>query len=87
LDFRDFLSGDDNHFFLRPTSEHEVKDVLNKLRNSAAGYDELPSKIIKTVSQHISSPLAHIVNLSFSTGCVPDPIKIAKVTPVYKTES
>ena len=33
---------------------------------------------------HIVRPITHIINMSFNTSIVPDPLKIAKVVPIYK---
>ena len=35
----------------------------------------------------VSRPLADIINLSLSTGSVPEQLKIAKVIPIYKKEN
>ena len=51
--------------------------------NNSPGYDIGPS-ILKEICPEITNPLAHIFNLSFTTGVVPDSLKLAKVIPVYK---
>ena len=33
---------------------------------------------------HIADPLVYIINLSISSGIVPDNMKIAKVVPIFK---
>ena len=43
--------------------------------------------IIKTVGASIVVSLAHLYNLSFSTGIFPSNMKIAKVTPIYKSDA
>ena len=35
-------------------------------------------------SKHLTKPITHIINLSFSTGIVPEQLKLAKVIPVFK---
>ena len=40
--------------------------------------------IVKQSTNFISSPLAHIVNLSIMHGIVPDQMKIARVVPIFK---
>jgi retron-type reverse transcriptase len=44
----------------------------------------LSAKIIQCVGNEISKPLAHIFNLTFTTGLIPEELKIALVTPIYK---
>ena len=39
---------------------------------------------MKKVKFQILKPLAHIINLSFSQGKIPDSLKIAKVVHIYK---
>ena len=41
--------------------------------------------IIKQCIDIVSTPLAHIINLSISNGIVPDEMKIARVIPLYKS--
>lgn len=53
-------------------------------RKSAAGWDDLPPGIMIDCAKAISGPLAHIINLSLTTGTVPSDWKVAKVTPIHK---
>ena len=41
--------------------------------------------IIKCIIKESSKPLCHILHLSLSTGIFPDKLKIARVTPVFKS--
>ena len=52
--------------------------------NKSCGYDGINANIIKVVAKEISEPLTHIFNLSFSSGIIPDNVKIALVTPIFK---
>jgi hypothetical protein len=71
--------------FVEPVTEIEVKIEIDKLnQNKSAGYDELSAKVIKLIGNEICRSLAHIFNLTFTTGIIPDSLKIALVTPVYK---
>ena len=47
----------------------------------------MQAKILKLLEGLISKPLVTILNLSLSTGVVPDSFKIASVIPVYKKGS
>ena len=46
--------------------------------------DGINSKILKVICNSIAPPLAHIFNLSFTTGEVPELLKVAKVIPYIK---
>ena len=52
--------------------------------NKSAGFDDIKPSILREVMPFIVKPLAYIINLSLSSGIVPDKIKIAKVIPIYK---
>ena len=47
-------------------------------------YDNIGPSILKEICPEITNPLAHVFNLSFTTGIVPDSLKLARVIPVYK---
>lgn len=74
--------------FLNPTNESEIIEIINQCQNKkSSGIDGIPDFIIKRCCLNIVSPITFIVNLSLSTGCFPDRLKIAKVKPVYKKGS
>ena len=59
--------------------------LCNKLKSgTSSGCDELKPDIIKSVSDLIAAPLAHIFNLSLTSGSVPSKLKNAKVVPIFK---
>jgi len=47
----------------------------------SAGYDNISMETIKLVITYIDAPLNEIINKSFTTGSVPDQLKIATVCP------
>ena len=47
--------------------------------SKATGLDELPARFIKDGSSVIANPLTHIVNLSITTGNIPNDLKVARV--------
>ena len=59
--------------------------MLSLNQTKSCGYDEISPKIAKQLGKHISKPLAHIFNLSFQTGIIPEEIKTSLVVPVYKS--
>ena len=74
-----------NSLFLENTNEHEIKMEIESLKNKkSSGDDNISAKSLKQISHIVSKPLAHIINLSFMNGTVPDKLKIAKVIPIFK---
>ena len=49
-----------------------------------SGLDNISPKFLKAGALQLASKVAHIVNLSITTGIVPDELKMAKVSPLYK---
>ena len=66
----------------------EICKCLKKSRGKKAhGIDELPPNLFKDVANEVSKPMVFIINKSLSSGKVPGPWKISKVTPLYKSDS
>ena len=77
-----------NAFFLNPTNEIEVKNIILSLNHSKAICpNSIPTKILKLLINDISSQLTQLFNLSFSSGVFPLILKTGKVIPVYKRDS
>ena len=59
--------------------------IIDKLEcKSSCGVDEIRSKVIKYVAPYVSVPLSHIFNLTFATGKIPNDLKVALITTLYK---
>ena len=62
--------------------------VLKKLKaispNKSAGPDEIPSRLIKELSEELAEPLTLLYGCSLVTGKLPKEWKTANVTPIYK---
>ena len=72
--------------YLQPTTEHEIIEMCPSfLVGTAAGYDQITINVIKEIIDLIVQPLTYITNLSLSSGTVPDPMKIVRVVPLFKT--
>ena len=72
--------------FFEPSAEQEITEIVYSFTNGvAAGYDNLSVSAIKESIELVASPLTHIVNLSISSGIFPDPLKIARVVPIFKS--
>ena len=46
---------------------------------------EISTKLLKCISLEISIPLAHIFNLSLTTGVFPSRLKTSRIVPIFKT--
>ena len=53
--------------------------------NKSTGADEISFNVIKNCFGELSDMVRYVFDLSLQTGIFPDPLKIAKVTPVFKT--
>ena len=50
-----------------------------------SGYDNLTVFAIKESTDLIVNILTHLVNLSMASGIFPDPLKLARVVPIFKS--
>ena len=74
-----------NSMFIDPVTPADILNATRKLKSKySSGHDEISSKLLKDTIHNIHIPITHIVNLSFSTGIVPNHMKIAKVIPIFK---
>jgi hypothetical protein len=68
----------------RPATRDEIGKIIDSLKSTAAGYDQIKPCIIKAIKNVILTPITHLVNLSLKQGIFPNELKTAVVTPVYK---
>ena len=67
-------------------NKDEFEEAFNSLkRNKAPGHDGLDVNIITSVYEFIKKPLLNIFNESINLGIFPGKMKIAKVTPIFKS--
>ena len=72
--------------FMKPVSIAELIDLSKTLCDGKSpGFDDLDPGVIKFTINLIASPLVYIFNQCLTNGVVPDKLKIARVTPVFKT--
>jgi hypothetical protein len=72
--------------FIYPVTKCEILDIISNLKTTKP-YDlsELPVPIVKNIANKLSEPIMHLINQSFSTGIVPKAMKIANITPIFKS--
>ena len=76
-----------NTMFLRPTCETELINIINSLKFSSPGWDEIDVTVIKASHDIRIKPLLYLINLSLATGKFPKEMKIANILPIYKSEA
>ena len=70
-----------------PTIPEEIINIVSYLKSSnIEGADRININVIKASIDSLAYPLSQICNISFSTGIVPDRLKISKVIPIFKSE-
>jgi hypothetical protein len=79
------LNENKHSMFLTPVTHSEIFKIINDLKETSAGCDGIIAKVIKQNCELFIVPLCHILNLSLNNGYFPDPLKLAQVTPVFKS--
>ena len=70
--------------FLDPVDINSILTILMDLNASGGTRSPTSVKVLQLLAPSVVGPLTHIVNLSFQTGCFPDRLKIATITPIFK---
>ena len=70
----------------KPLSINNLKDAFFSLKiNKISSVDDVSFNIIKNCFGVLCEPLTYLFQISLEKGVFPDDLKIAKVTPIYKT--
>ena len=84
--FKDYLTNFDKSIESNELLFEEFEDAFKSLkRNKASGVDDLNSNIIIDAYNDIKVPLFYVFKTSIREGVFPDALKIAKVSPIFKT--
>ena len=75
-----------NSMFLSETNVGEFITIVSNLtQKTSTDCNDMNISFVKNIIHLVVQPSTYICNLSFATGIFPDAMKIAKVTPIYKT--
>ena len=87
--FSDFIKDkNQNSFFLGLTNKYKIQNIIPFLNsNKSVGPNSIATRILKPLKNDISTQLADIFNISFSTDAFPTIPKVANVVPVHKKDS
>ena len=67
-------------------TEIEIVETIEQLKpKTSLDYNNISTKFLKNITQHISYPLQILFSKSFETGVVPDQLKVAKIIPLLKS--
>ena len=84
--FEDYLTESENQIEHNELSFEEFETAYKSLqRNKAVGVDNINCNIILDFYEEIKYPLYKVFKFSIRDGKFPDRLKIAKVTPVFKS--
>ena len=72
-------------FSFQPVSVDDVKTVIRDLKNNKSAGREIPIQILKE-SEFTFGILTNCINKSSETGCFPDNLKAANITPIFKKD-
>ena len=62
----------------------ELERVISSLKNSSAGWDEIPTFVAKKFVYSYLKPLTYLINRSFTEGVFPEELKLARVIHILK---
>lgn len=71
--------------FCEITVEQVTEEINDIPINKASGLDGVSTKLLKDAVNVIAPILCTIFNMSLLQGCFPDELKVARVTPIYKS--
>ena len=71
--------------FLVPTTQEEIKRLIEKLPNkTSSGYDRINNIVLKELKEIICVPLTSLFNRSLAEGKFPNCMKLAEIVPLHK---
>ena len=83
--FRQVSENMQSSLFFSPTTPGEISLIIKQMKNSSNNINQIPTRILKQITDIISEPISKIVNRSMECGVFPDSLKVAKIVPIYKS--
>ena len=82
----DFLTNRiSNTFVYLPTTEKEVSDVINDLKDNGTGIHKISNSVLKYVNNELSPILTKIINICVNQGYFPTELKKGCISPIFKS--
>ena len=87
-EFQNFMpSPVQNSMFTRPVDSSEVYDIIKNMKNKATLDTKVNPLKIANSDFKFTNTLAKIITSSFQDGIFPQPLKLARVVPIFKSGS
>ena len=78
----------DENFVFKSITPADLFEAAKTLKPKCSfGADFISSKLLKDALPALAKPICHLFNLSIHTGYIPPEFKIARVIPIYKSDS
>jgi len=68
-------------------SVEQVRDLIMESPSKSCSMDPIPTPLLKKCADTLAPVITKIINLSLTTGVVPESFKVAKVTPILKKKT
>jgi len=87
--FKDYLiSKQTVSFEFKPVSPEDIIKIIDELKpKTSSGLDKISNRFLKYVKKELSSTLSKLINISLAQCTFPDQLKIAKITPIFKSKN
>lgn len=86
--FLDKVSPSAKTLTFKPISVKETTKIINDLKpKQSSGYDGISTCLLQSLKGILAEPLCLLINQSFQTCVFPNPLKIAKVIPIFKKDN
>ena len=72
--------------FFEPTNHQEISKIICRVENKNGGIDNINSKTLKTLVEHITEPLVHIFNNCIEMAIWPNELKMTEVIRIHKSK-
>ena len=74
-----------NSIVIPPVTIAEVRQTILSMKNSSAGWDDVPARVAKQSIDSYIEPLTCLINRSFADGIFPNELKLARIVPIFKS--
>ena len=73
--------------YVTPVETSEIYTIINGMKESSAGWDDIHAKIVKSTYNLYLDTLTHVFNSSITKGIFPRELKVAKVIARFKSQN